>query len=234
MVPALKITPCFALDGHAASFGSVVLHENWKCDSFSKCSSPAHHEEPETIVSTSPRLRLIVGRYPKHLAWQSQRDSDRPSGTGRGLCCSFCGWKEIRSSSYDGLSGTSAILTLHLEPDGKKCVKGLEWHFINSQKNINIFHWSLDRSYVFSYNLTMSSWPWDTSRWPELRIFSSSWPVLSLDSKIWKKHKLETSLEQNVTGTWGELCLNRNATTQNTQNPLNNTLTTTQNTLDII
>lgn len=157
-MPALKITPRFALDGHAASFGSVVLHESWKCDSFSKCSSPAHHEEPGTIVSTSPRLRLIVGRYPKHSAWQSQRDSDRPSGTERGLCCSFCGLKEIRSSSYDGLSGTCAILTSHLEPDGKKSVDGLESSDSYPAKNKH-FYWSLARSCVFSYNLTKSSWP---------------------------------------------------------------------------
>ncbi len=120
---------------------------------------------------------------------------------GRGLCCSFCRWKEIRSSSYDGLSGACAILTLHLRAWWEECQR-IKVAFHKQPKKTH-FLWSLlDRSCVFSFNLTMSCWPWDTSRWPEPRILSSSWPALSLDSKIWKKHKLETSLEKNVSWTW--------------------------------
>lgn len=89
----------------------------------------------------------------------------------------------------------------------EECWRLREHHFINCQhalpKNMFIGHWAV-RYCVFLHNLTKSSWPWDTSRWPEPRIFSSSWPALSLDSKIWKKHKLWNWFwDQNIRKTWG-------------------------------
>lgn len=143
------------------------------------------HEEPETIVATSPRLRLIVGRYPKHSAWQSLRDSNRPSGTGKRLCCSFCGVKrntvKLLWWAQWNLRYPDPALRAWWEEEGRR----LRERRFMANKNI---YWSLDRSCVNLYNLTKSSWPLDTSRWPEPRIFSSSWPALSLDSKIWNIH----------------------------------------------